>query len=58
MSILTRRKSDCNDHKWVTTVSSGLRSNICRRCNAITLEPVRHEFSVPVSLQKVAASAR
>lgn len=58
MNILARRKTDCTDHEWVTTVNSGLRRNICQLCGAITLEHVTQELSVSESLQKVAEAAR
>ena len=57
MSILNRSKTDCTDHEWVSTVNSGLRRNICQVCRSITLEPVKHEFSVARSLQKTAVAA-
>lgn len=58
MSILSRRKTDCTDHEWASTVNSGLRRSICQVCGVITLEPVAQELTVAESLQKVAAAAR
>jgi hypothetical protein len=50
MGLLTRKKSDCENHDWVTTTNSGLRRSFCRGCGAITLEPVAIDLTVPESL--------
>ena len=45
MSILTRKKTDCETHDWSSTVTAGLRRSICSACGTITLEPVSQELS-------------
>jgi len=51
----SRRRSHCQEHDWTSTmVIAGLRRDICRRCDAISIEAVSHEMVVPDSLREFA----
>lgn len=58
MSILTRKKTDCDTHDWSSTVTAGLRRSICRVCGTITLEVVSQDLSISPTLREAAAAAR
>lgn len=58
MSILTRKKTDCETHEWSSTVTAGLRRSICHVCGTITLEVVTQELSISPTLREAAAAAR
>ena len=58
MSILTRKKTDCETHDWTSTVTAGLRRNICGICGTITLEAVSQELQVSPTLREAAAAIR
>ncbi len=48
-----KRKRVCRVHDWSTTVSSGLRRDLCRTCGTISLQPVSFAMTVPVSLRRL-----
>ncbi len=58
MSILSRKKFDCETHDWSSTVTSGLRRSVCTVCGTITLEAVSQELSISPTLREAAAAAR
>lgn len=58
MSILTRKKTDCEAHDWSSTVNAGLRRSICRDCGTITLEAVSQDLTISPTLLEAAAAAR
>jgi hypothetical protein len=58
MSILTRKKIDCETHDWSSTVTAGLRRSICRACGTITLEAVTLDLRISETLREAADSVR
>lgn len=58
MSILNRKKTDCDTHDWSSTVTAGLRRRFCSVCGTITLEVVSQELSVSATLREVASAVR
>lgn len=56
MSFFGRRRTDCLDHEYSSTVHSGLKRSVCELCGHVTLEPVTHDLVVPASLRRAATA--